>query len=65
MQIEKIQARALQVGDLVGSGETVKGVAAGLRTPRGKVEVILEKDGRTRMSLWGAYTMINVRRDHQ
>lgn len=62
MATEKVQARALQSGDLVGSGEVVKGVSAGLHTPRGKVEVVLEKNGKIRFSLWGAYTMINVTR---
>jgi hypothetical protein len=62
MATEKIQARYLQAGDIIGSGETVNGVSAGVRTPRGRVEVILDKDGRTRMSIWGAYTLISVRR---
>ena len=58
----KVQARALQRGDITGSGETVVGVSAGIRTPSGRVEVTLEKDGRRRTSIWGAYTMINVQR---
>ncbi len=63
MSKEKVQARVLQHGDIIGSGETVKGVSAGVRTPRGKVEIMLEKDGRTRMAVWGAYTLINVTRN--
>jgi hypothetical protein len=59
----KVQARALQRGDLTGSGETVVWVGAGSRTPPGKVEVTLEKGGRRRTSIWGAYTLINVRRE--
>jgi hypothetical protein len=62
MVTQKVQSRALQPGDQVGSGETVMSVSAGLLTPRGKVEVVLEKNGRTRMSLWGAYTLINITR---
>lgn len=62
MPTTKIAARNLTSGDRTGSGETVVSVSAGLRTPRGKVEVTLEKDGRRRMSLWGAATLINVTR---
>ena len=64
-QSHKLPARALLNGDQVGSGETIVSVSAGVRTPRGKVEVTLEKDGRCRRALWGAYTIINVRRDAQ
>jgi hypothetical protein len=35
-------------GDQVGSGETVVNVSVGARTPRGKVEVTLEKGERSR-----------------
>jgi hypothetical protein len=59
---QKVSARFLQPGDVVGSGETVVCVSAGARTPRGKVEVTLEKNGQRRTSLWGSYTLINVRR---
>jgi hypothetical protein len=65
MEFHKLPARALTNGDQVGSGETIISVSAGIRTPRGKVEVTLEKDGRCRPALWGAYTIINVRRDAQ
>jgi hypothetical protein len=64
-QSSKIPARALLNGDQVGSGETIVSVNAGVRTPRGMVEVTLEKDGRYRRALWGAFTIINVRRDAQ
>lgn len=60
--LTKVQARYLQPGDVTGSGETVRNVSAGVRTPRGKVEVALEKDGRRRISCWGAATVIGVRR---
>jgi hypothetical protein len=58
----KIQARYLMPGDQTGAGETIVSVSAGIRTPRGKVEVTLEKAGRRRMSLWGTSTVISVRR---
>lgn len=58
----KVQARALQPGDLVGSGEVVLSVSAGVATPRGNVDVILVRnDGRRRVT-WGAYTLIGVTR---
>ena len=58
--VTKIQARHLQPGDITGSGEMVRSVSVGVRTPRGKVEVVLEKDGRRRMSFWGAATVIGI-----
>ena len=58
----KVCARYLQAGDVVGSGETVIQTSAGVRTPRGKIEVILEKDGKRRLAIWGASTTINVQR---
>jgi hypothetical protein len=61
-RLTKTPARYLQPGDVTGSGETVCDVSAGVRTPRGKVEVILEKDGRSRLAVWGASTVIGVRR---
>jgi hypothetical protein len=60
----RVQARVLQPGDIVGTGETIVSVSAGVRTPRGKVEVVLTKaDGHRRMSIWGAYTMIGIKRE--
>jgi hypothetical protein len=58
----KVPVRCLMPGDQVGSGETIVGVSAGVRTPRGKVEVALEKNGRRRTSLWGAATNVSVSR---
>lgn len=58
----KVPARYLAKGDQVGSGETIVNVAVGVRTPRGKVEVTLEKDGQRRCAIWGASTVITVRR---
>lgn len=58
----KVQARALQSGDITGSGEMVIGVMVGLTTPRGKVEVVLERGTKTRRAIWGASTLINVTR---
>lgn len=59
---QKVPARYLMVGDQTGSGETVVAVSRGARTPSGKVEVTLEKNGQRRTSLWGASTLINVLR---
>lgn len=58
----KVAARYLLAGDRVGSGETIVWSGIGARTPRGKVEVILEKDGARRLAIWGASTTINVQR---
>lgn len=58
----KLPARHLIAGDQTGSGETIVSICAGVRTPRGKVEVTREKDGRRRMHLWGSATTINVSR---
>jgi hypothetical protein len=55
-------ARALQRGDVVGSGDVVVCVSIGVRTPRGKVEVTLERAGRSRLAVWGASTLIAVTR---
>lgn len=59
----RVQARALQKGDRVGSGETVDRVFAGAYTPRGKIEVVLRKHDYTRTAVWGAYTEISVTRE--
>lgn len=61
-ELHKVAARYLSQGDQVGSGETIIWVGRGVRTPSGKVEVILEKEGRRRTSIWGASTVITVRR---
>ncbi|MEY9592265.1 hypothetical protein ABIA06_004556 [Bradyrhizobium yuanmingense] len=59
----RVPARLLLKGDVTGSNETVLGVSAGVATPRGKVEVFLEKAGRQRKAIWNAATIIVVRRD--
>jgi hypothetical protein len=59
---QKVAARHLMKGDRVGSGETIVNVATGLHTPRGKIEVTLEKDGRRRLAFWGVSTVISIRR---
>ncbi len=56
------KARYLPSGEQVGSREIVVRVSAGARTPRGTVEVALEKGDRNRSALWGAHTLITVRR---
>lgn len=62
----KVQAQHLQPGDVVGSGEVISSVQAGIATPKGKVEVRLRKPTGmmdwTRSSYWGKYTMIYVER---
>jgi hypothetical protein len=62
-QTKKVPARYLLRGDQVGSGEIVLGIGAGARTPAGKVEVTLEKGGRRRLSIWGASTVITIKRE--
>jgi hypothetical protein len=58
----KVAAGSLQHGDVcVGSGETVISVSAGVRTPRGKVDLVLEKDGKRRGAQWNARTLINIK----
>lgn len=59
----RLPARLLLKGDVTGSNETVLGVSAGVATPRGKVEVFLDKAGRQRKAIWNAGTIIVVRRD--
>jgi hypothetical protein len=59
----KVPARYLQSGDRVGSGEIINWVGIGVRTPRGKIEVHLEKAGRSRLAIWNASTLINVERE--
>lgn len=61
--LTKVPARALKSGDRVGSGELVKWVGIGVRTPRGKVEVYLDKEGHRRIAIWNASTLINVQRE--
>lgn len=62
----KVQAQHVQPGDIVGSGEVVEKVQpAPSGTFGSKVHVKLRQDshvGRSRWSLWGKYTMINVER---
>ena len=63
-QRSKIAARNLSKGDRVGSGETVAWSGIGARTPRGKVEVILEDEsGKRRLAILNASTMISVQRE--
>lgn len=58
----KIQAQHLQPGDIVGSGEIIKGVVANsIYLPKSKVNVITDK----RSCHWGKYTMINVEREEK
>ena len=59
----RVPARLLLKGDVTGSNETVLGVSAGVATPRGKVEVVLDNAGRRRKAVWNAGTIIVVRRE--
>lgn len=58
----RVLARDMLPGDRVGSGETIVAVSAGVRTPAGKVDVILDRAGRRRVASWNARTEINVTR---
>lgn len=59
----RVQAQHLQVGDSVGSGETIaKVVVNSISIPTNKVLVILDSKDNQRTSYWGKYTMINVER---
>jgi hypothetical protein len=61
----KVCARYLRPGDVTGSGETVIKTSAGTKTPRNKIEVTIEKDGKRRRVTVGASTTINVKRMEQ
>jgi hypothetical protein len=59
----KLPVYALQTGDVTnGTRETVLSVSAGVRTPRGKMEIVLEKNGRMRLTIWGRHTLVSVTR---
>jgi hypothetical protein len=56
------EAQYLKKGDVIGSGETVVSVSSGAYTPSGKVNVTLEKGGKTRTAVWGKSTKIGVKK---
>jgi hypothetical protein len=56
------EAQYLKKGDVIGSGETVVSVSSGAYTPGGKVDVTLEKGGKTRTAVWGKSTKIGVKK---
>lgn len=58
----KIQVQHLQVGDiLMGFGETVTvAPSVGINTPKGKVELAVQKDNNYCRVVWGKYTMVNI-----
>ncbi|WP_439365489.1 hypothetical protein ACNJYD_04375 [Bradyrhizobium sp. DASA03005] len=58
----KVPARHLLRGDVTGSGEVVLSVSVGAKTPRGMVDVLLQKGERKRAAIWNARTIIGVRR---
>jgi len=57
-----VEARSLKKGDILTSGDTVVSVSSGAKTPSGKVEVTLEKNGKTKTSVWGKYTKVGVKK---
>ena len=59
----RVPVRNLQLGDVITSGETIIGVREGLRTPKGKLEVTLQRGDSRWTVLWGRGTTINVKRE--
>jgi flagellar biosynthesis chaperone FliJ len=57
-----VEAKDLKKGDIITSGEKVVSVSAGAKTPSGKVEVTLEKDGKTRNAVWGKSTKVGIKK---
>lgn len=63
----KMPAYLLQSGDVVGSGEEIVRVSAGVRTPPGKVDVLLVRkrawplEDVHRTAQWGKRTIINIK----
>jgi len=57
-----VEAGSLKKGDVLGSGETVVSVSSGAKTPSGKVDVTLEKNGKTRTAVWGKYTKVGIKK---
>jgi hypothetical protein len=60
--VVKVPSRHLLRGDITGSGEVVLSVSAGAKTPRGMVDVVLQKGERKRAAIWNARTIIGVHR---
>ncbi len=55
----------LSLGDVITSGERIVGVSAGIRTPAGKLDVVLERaDGTRRTAQWWKQTDIGVKDDN-
>lgn len=63
MTQNQIRAHALQPGNVTtGTGETIVRVSIGISTPKGKVDVVLQKqDGSYRFAIWGKHTLIGVK----
>jgi len=62
MNAEKRTVRHLQPGNVLnGSGETVIWVGRGVRTPQGKMEVVLKKGPIRRLAIWGASTTVSIK----
>lgn len=53
---------ALRAGDVLhATGQTIISVSAGISTPRGKMDVVLEKNGQRRTATWNRSTMISIK----
>lgn len=63
LELLKLPVHALRPGDItLATNETVVGVSAGIGTPRQKMDVVLDKDGRRYVRVWGRHTEIRIAR---
>jgi len=63
LELLKLPVYALRPGDItVATRETVIAVSAGIKTPKNKMDVILQKDDRRYVRVWGRHTTINIAR---
>lgn len=59
----RVQAQHLQIGDIVGSGESINNIIiSSTKWPSSKVYVELLDDAGLRSAYWGKTTLINVER---
>lgn len=57
----KTPVHMLSPGDVLkGSGETVVNISAGIKTPKGRIEVVLSKNNNKRLAVWGKYTIVVI-----
>ncbi len=58
---EKLRVHQLRAGDVLrGSGETIVSASAGIKTPAGKIDVVLSKGERRRCAAWGKHTIVSI-----